>query len=107
MRALLRELGASAARTRRRARWSPARAAARITPRPTRKYLIEAHTQALTSSAAPSVSSIYDASTDLRGVLFIAISQSGKSPDLLAATQNAQRRRRVVPSRCATRRIRR
>jgi glutamine---fructose-6-phosphate transaminase (isomerizing) len=54
------------------------------------RYLIEAHTQALTSSAAPSLSSLYDASTDMRGVLFIAISQSGKSPDLLAATQNAR-----------------
>jgi glucosamine--fructose-6-phosphate aminotransferase (isomerizing) len=54
------------------------------------KYLIEAHTQVLTSSAAPSLSSIYDSNTDLTGVLFIAISQSGKSPDLLAATDNAK-----------------
>jgi glucosamine--fructose-6-phosphate aminotransferase (isomerizing) len=54
------------------------------------RYLIEAHTQALTSSAAPSMSSIYDASTDMRGVLFIAISQSGRSPDLLAATKHAR-----------------
>jgi glucosamine--fructose-6-phosphate aminotransferase (isomerizing) len=55
------------------------------------RYLIEAHTQALTSSAAPSLSSVYDASTDMREVLFIAISQSGKSPDLLAATASARR----------------
>jgi glutamine---fructose-6-phosphate transaminase (isomerizing) len=54
------------------------------------RYLIEAHTQALTSSAAPSLSSIYDANTDMRGVLFLAISQSGKSPDLLAATASAR-----------------
>jgi glucosamine--fructose-6-phosphate aminotransferase (isomerizing) len=54
------------------------------------KYLIEAHTRVLTSSAAPSVSSIYDSKSDLDGVLFIAISQSGKSPDLLAATRNAR-----------------
>jgi glucosamine--fructose-6-phosphate aminotransferase (isomerizing) len=54
------------------------------------RYLVESHTQALTSSAAPSLSSIYDASTDMREVLFIAISQSGRSPDLLAATQNAK-----------------
>ena len=54
------------------------------------RYLIEAHVRVLTSSAAPSVSSIYDASTDMRGVLFVAISQSGKSPDLLAATQSAR-----------------
>ena len=54
------------------------------------RYLIEAHTQILTSSAAPSVSSIYDSNTDMRRVLFIAISQSGKSPDLLAATDSAR-----------------
>lgn len=54
------------------------------------RYLIEAHTPALTSSAAPSLSSIYEANTDMRGVLFLAISQSGKSPDLLAATENAR-----------------
>ena len=54
------------------------------------RYLIEAHTQVLTSSAAPSVSSIYDAKTNLKGVLFLAISQSGKSPDLLAATESAR-----------------
>jgi glucosamine--fructose-6-phosphate aminotransferase (isomerizing) len=54
------------------------------------RYLIEAHTRVLTSSAAPSVSSIYDANTDMRGVLFVAISQSGKSPDLLAATESAR-----------------
>lgn len=54
------------------------------------KYLIEAYTGLLTSSAAPSVSSIYEARTHVRDTLFIAISQSGKSPDLLAATQNAK-----------------
>jgi glucosamine--fructose-6-phosphate aminotransferase (isomerizing) len=36
------------------------------------------------------MSSIYDASTDMRGVVFLAISQSGKSPDLLAATASAR-----------------
>jgi len=54
------------------------------------RYLIEAHTHVLTSSAAPSVSSVYEAQSDLEGTLFIAISQSGKSPDLLAATRNAK-----------------
>ena len=54
------------------------------------KYLIEASTGVLTSSAAPSVSSIYESQGDMRGVLFIAISQSGKSPDLLTATDNAK-----------------
>ena len=60
-----------------------------------REYLIEAHTHVLTSSAAPSVSSVYEAQSDLEGALFIAISQSGKSPDLLAATRNAKRQRRA------------
>jgi glucosamine--fructose-6-phosphate aminotransferase (isomerizing) len=54
------------------------------------KYLIEAYTGVLTSSAAPSMSSIYEAQSDLRGVLFIAISQSGKSPDLLTAMRAAR-----------------
>ena len=54
------------------------------------RYLIEAHTHVLTSSAAPSVSSVYEAQSDLEGALFIAISQSGQSPDLLAATRNAK-----------------
>ena len=55
------------------------------------RYLIESHTNVLTSSAAPSLSSLYDAKTDLRDVVFLAISQSGKSPDLLAAAYNARR----------------
>jgi glutamine---fructose-6-phosphate transaminase (isomerizing) len=67
------------------------------------KYLIEAHTRVLTSSAAPSVSSVYDANTDLRGVLFIAISQSGRSPDLLAATKNAKAQGATTVALCNTR----
>ena len=55
------------------------------------KYLIESHAKVLTSSAAPSLSSLYEAQPDLRGVVFIAISQSGKSPDLLASTEAAKR----------------
>src|SRR6188474_3541936 len=54
------------------------------------KYLIESHTGVLTSSASPSVSSVYDAATDLRGAVFLAISQSGKSPDLLATAASAK-----------------
>jgi len=54
------------------------------------RYLVEANTQALTSSAAPSLSSLYESSTDMRDVLFVTISQSGKSPDLLAATEHAR-----------------
>ncbi len=54
------------------------------------KYLVEAYTGVLTSSAAPSMSSIYDSQAEMDGVLFIAISQSGKSPDLLTATRAAR-----------------
>jgi glucosamine--fructose-6-phosphate aminotransferase (isomerizing) len=54
------------------------------------KYLIETRAGALTSSAAPSLSSVYEARQDLHGVLFLAISQSGKSPDLLATVANAK-----------------
>jgi glutamine---fructose-6-phosphate transaminase (isomerizing) len=54
------------------------------------KYLIESHTKVLTSSAAPSLSSLYDSKPDLRGVLFLLISQSGRSPDLLAAAETAK-----------------
>lgn len=54
------------------------------------KYLIEARLGVLTSSAAPSVSSVYDAKLDLAGTVFLAISQSGASPDLLASVKNAR-----------------
>lgn len=54
------------------------------------KYLVETHARLITSSAAPSLSSVYDAATDLRDVVFVAISQSGKSPDLLASVSNAR-----------------
>jgi glucosamine--fructose-6-phosphate aminotransferase (isomerizing) len=66
------------------------------------RYLIEAHTPALTSSAAPSLTSLYDASTDMRDVLFVAISQSGKSPDLLAATRNARANGALTVALCNT-----
>jgi glutamine---fructose-6-phosphate transaminase (isomerizing) len=54
------------------------------------RYLIETRTGLLASSAAPSVSSLYASRADLRSVLFIAISQSGASPDLLAAASAAK-----------------
>ena len=55
------------------------------------KYLIETRLGIATMSAAPSVQSIYGAEQDLGGTLFIAISQSGKSPDLLRQTEAAKR----------------
>lgn len=54
------------------------------------KYLIETRTGVLTSSASPSVSSVYQVEQKLGGVLYIAISQSGKSPDLLAGVKQAK-----------------
>jgi glucosamine--fructose-6-phosphate aminotransferase (isomerizing) len=66
------------------------------------KYLIETHARIITSSAAPSMSSIYDATTDLRDVLFIAISQSGRSPDLLASAKNARECGALVLALCNT-----
>jgi len=55
------------------------------------KYLIETRAGVLTSSAAPSVSSIYAAKADLQGTLFLAISQSGASPDLIATAESARK----------------
>ena len=54
------------------------------------KYLIETRTGLPTSSAAPSVSSVYRAEQKMQSTLFLAISQFGKSPDLLAATEAAK-----------------
>ena len=54
------------------------------------RYLIETKAGVLTSSAGLSVSSVYDASPNLEGALYLAISQSGKSPDLLAAVRAAK-----------------
>jgi glucosamine--fructose-6-phosphate aminotransferase (isomerizing) len=54
------------------------------------KYLIETRARVLTASAAPSISSVYGVAQDLRGCLFIALSQSGRSPDLLASVAAAK-----------------
>jgi glucosamine--fructose-6-phosphate aminotransferase (isomerizing) len=53
------------------------------------RYLIETRLGLLTSSVSPSVASVYESRADMQGVLALAISQSGKSPDLLAAAQAA------------------
>jgi glutamine---fructose-6-phosphate transaminase (isomerizing) len=55
------------------------------------KYLIETRLHILTSSAAPSVTSVYEATPDLSGTVFLAISQSGASPDLLATVRAARK----------------
>jgi glucosamine--fructose-6-phosphate aminotransferase (isomerizing) len=56
------------------------------------RYLVETRLGLLTSSAAPSVSSVYGANADLGHTLVLAISQSGASPDLLATAQAARRK---------------
>jgi glucosamine--fructose-6-phosphate aminotransferase (isomerizing) len=54
------------------------------------KYVFETRLGLITASASPSISSIYDADLKLEGALFLAISQSGKSPDLLRSAQSAK-----------------
>lgn len=54
------------------------------------KYLFETRLGILTASAAPSVASVYGARQDLRDCAFVAISQSGRSPDILETTRSAQ-----------------
>jgi glucosamine--fructose-6-phosphate aminotransferase (isomerizing) len=54
------------------------------------RYLIETRLGLVTASAPPSVSSVYDAAPDMAGMLCLAISQSGRSPDLLSAAQRAR-----------------
>lgn len=54
------------------------------------KYLIETRLGVPVASAAPSVSSVYRVRQKLDGALFVAISQSGRSPDLLACAEMAR-----------------
>ncbi len=54
------------------------------------KYLIETRSGLHASSAAPSISSLYATRSDLNGVLFVVISQSGASPDILSAAERAR-----------------
>ncbi|HEY7377349.1 MAG TPA: SIS domain-containing protein [Steroidobacteraceae bacterium] len=54
------------------------------------KYIFETQLGIVTASAAPSVSSLYGTTQDLADVLFIAISQSGRSPDLLRQAESAR-----------------
>ncbi len=54
------------------------------------KYLFETRLGIATMSAAPSVQSVYAAEPDFAGALFLAISQSGKSPDLVRQAESAK-----------------
>ena len=49
------------------------------------KYIFEMRAKVLTSSAAPSVASVYSTTPDLAGTVAVAISQSGRSPDVVTA----------------------
>ena len=54
------------------------------------KYLVETRLGVVTASLSPSVGSVYAAPLQLRGALFLAISQSGRSPDLLRNAEAAR-----------------
>lgn len=54
------------------------------------KYVFETQLGCPTLSASPSVSSVYAAPLKLDGALYLAISQSGKSPDLVRQAQHAR-----------------
>ncbi|MGH8084833.1 MAG: SIS domain-containing protein [Lysobacter sp.] len=54
------------------------------------KYLFETQLGIVTASASPSVGSVYGATQALRGALYLVVSQSGKSPDLLRNAQAAR-----------------
>ena len=56
------------------------------------KYLIETHALAPVASYAPSVSSLYETPwRKLGGALFLAISQSGHSPDIIMSARAARK----------------
>jgi len=54
------------------------------------KYLFETRLGLPTTSTAPSVSSVYGARQDLADTVFVVISQSGQSPDILAGARHAK-----------------
>lgn len=54
------------------------------------KYLFETQLGLVTASASPSVGSVYEARQQLQGALYLVISQSGKSPDLLRNAEAAK-----------------
>jgi len=54
------------------------------------KYLFETQLGVVTASASPSVGSVYEAPLALKGALYLVISQSGKSPDLLRNAEAAK-----------------
>src|SRR3974390_32249 len=55
------------------------------------RYLFEVQLGLLASAAAPSVMTAYQRPPELRDALFVLVSQSGRSPDLVNATQVARK----------------
>ena len=54
------------------------------------KYVFETQLGCATMSASPSISSVYATALHLEGALYLAISQSGKSPDLVRQAEHAR-----------------
>ena len=54
------------------------------------KYAIEMHLGVATASASPSIASLYDSTPHVTGALYLAISQSGRSPDLIRSASAAR-----------------
>jgi glucosamine--fructose-6-phosphate aminotransferase (isomerizing) len=54
------------------------------------RYLFEARLGLLGSAAAPSVVTAYQRPPDMRDALFVVVSQSGRSPDIIKATEVAR-----------------
>ncbi len=54
------------------------------------KYLFELHLRTVVASVGPSISSIYGRRPKMGDALFLAISQSGRSPDLLTLAEAAR-----------------
>ena len=59
------------------------------------RYLFETRLGLLVSAAAPSVVTAYQRPPDMRDALFIVVSQSGRSPDLVTATAGGASVRRA------------
>lgn len=55
------------------------------------RYLFEVRLGMLASAAAPSVVTAYRRPPDFRDALFVVVSQSGRSPDVVDATQKARK----------------
>ena len=55
------------------------------------KYLIETRLGLVTAAAAPSVATLYGAELDMAQAVFLAVSQSGRSPDLVHQAEAARR----------------